>query len=153
MAKRAKLGDVIEIPTSQGIAYAQFTHRDPQWGALLRVIDGLFQARVTDFEALVERPVLFSAFFPLQQAINQGIVSIAGNAPIRPDLEEFPTFRSGPIDPVTRKVKSWWLWNGRDQWQVETLSPLQRTYPLREVVNDTLLIRRIENGWRSEDNA
>ena len=150
VAKRVKVGDVVEIATKKGLAYALYTHRDPQWGALLRVTDGLFETTPADLNAVVKRPLLFSAFFPLQQAVNQGIVSVVGTVPVPDDLSEFPTFRSGPIDPVTKKVSSWWLWDGREQWQVQALSSVQRTFPLREIVNDTLLIQRIENGWKPE---
>ncbi|MEJ2528408.1 MAG: hypothetical protein P8Y49_10155 [Sulfurovaceae bacterium] len=42
MAKRVKFGDVIEIVTSKGYAYAQYTHKDSMMGALLRIFKGIY---------------------------------------------------------------------------------------------------------------
>jgi len=47
MPRRVKIGDIIEIPTSKGLAYAQYTHNHkqrPHFGALIRVLDGLFES-------------------------------------------------------------------------------------------------------------
>ncbi|MEJ2437996.1 MAG: hypothetical protein P8Y35_08590 [Sulfurovaceae bacterium] len=43
MAKRVKFGDVIEIVTSKGYAYAQYTHKDSMMGALLRIFKGIYE--------------------------------------------------------------------------------------------------------------
>ena len=34
---RLKIGDIVEIETSKGNVYAQYTHKHKQYGALLRV--------------------------------------------------------------------------------------------------------------------
>jgi hypothetical protein len=41
--KRPEIGDIIEIKTPKGLAYAQYTHRDALYGNLLRVLPGLYE--------------------------------------------------------------------------------------------------------------
>lgn len=147
MAKRVKLGDIIEIPTSKGLAYAQFSHLHPRYNALLRILPGLFDLRPADLSSIVESPEVFVPFFPLQAAINQDIFEVAGNHPVPDFAKSFPLFRAGVIDPATKKVNIWWLWDGTKEWKVGEITPEQRNLPLRGIWNDTLLIERIESGW------
>ena len=50
---RKKIGDVIEIPTSKGLAYVQYTHyhqAPPVYGSLIRVLKGFYKARPSEQE-------------------------------------------------------------------------------------------------------
>ena len=50
---RKKIGDVIEIPTSKGFAYVQYTHyhKDPPvYGSLIRVLEGFYKTRPSEQE-------------------------------------------------------------------------------------------------------
>ena len=76
---RPRIGDVIEIPTARGLAYAQCTHQHHQYGGLIRVFDRLFEHRPTNFEDLVKGPVRFSTFLPLGAAVRRGIFEIVGH--------------------------------------------------------------------------
>ena len=77
MAKRIKPGDVIEIPTSRGLAYAQYALKKEQWGALIRILAGFFEERPTDLcvvsEAiefdLIERTFEIPAFIELNRKL------------------------------------------------------------------------------------
>jgi len=40
MAKKIQLGDILQVLTSQGVAYAQVTHKHPEFGFLIRVFPG-----------------------------------------------------------------------------------------------------------------
>ena len=64
--KKATIGDLIEIPTSRGFAYAQYTHQHPQWGGLVRVFDTMFQERPKDPSVITDGAVRFSTFFPIE---------------------------------------------------------------------------------------
>lgn len=147
MAKKCKIGDVIEVPTSKGLAYAQFYHLNPQYGALLRVLPGLFNQRPADLAGLVECAEVLVAFFPLQAALNQGIFEFVVNVPVPASASAFPLFRTGLPDPQTGKVENWWLWDGQKAWRVGAITDEQRNLPLRGIWNDTILIERIESGW------
>jgi hypothetical protein len=144
------VGDVVEIKTQRGFAYALYTHRDPTFGALLRVWNQTHAEPLVDFEHLASQPLSWSAFFPLSAAVKQKVVRVAGSVVVPPDLAAFPLFRAGMPDPGTRRVSNWWLWDGKREWPVGELTSEQRKLPIRQTINDTLLIERIERAWTSE---
>jgi ribosomal protein L34E len=155
--KRPRIGDVIEIPTPEGFAYAHYTHRHetpPRFGALIRVLPGLYTERPVDFAALVRQRPQFITFFPVGAACNRGITSVVASEPVGGDAAVFPTFRGAHRDRSGRQVLPWFLWDGRTTKRVEhDLTPEEmREYPPKEVINDTLLIERIISGWRHEDD-
>jgi hypothetical protein len=144
------IGDLIEIPTRQGLAYAQYTHQKAQWGALIRVLPGLHGSRPPDLEAVAKQKETFSTFFPLKAAIAKRIFKIVGKASVPPEAQKFPLFRAaGGIDRDGR-VLNWFLWDGEREWKVDGLTDEQRHLPIRGVWNDTLLVQRIEEGWTPE---
>ena len=116
------------------------------YGSLLRVFTG-FDLERPDVLQVASRPVQFSTFFPLNSAVTRKLVQIAGHAPVAPSLTSFPTFRTGVANPLTGEVGTWWLWDGENEWRVGALTPEQRRFPVRGVMNDTLLIERIEEEW------
>ncbi len=148
MAKKIRIGDVVEIPTARGLAYAQFSHQNGEYGALLRVLPGFHECRPGDFVDLVLASEAFVTFFPLQAALNRGIFVLVANHPVPEAALEFPLFRAGSVDPASGKVKIWWLWDGHKEWKVGELTPQQQILPVRGIWNDTLLVERIESGWR-----
>ena len=149
---RLKLGDVVEISTPKGLAYSQYINKHRQYGALLRVFSRLHDRRPDAIGAATD-DVQFICFFPLQAAVDQGIVAVVGNTPVPKEASEFPTFRAGVVDPATGKVAVWWFWDGEKEWRVGTLTPEQRSMPIRGVWNDTILIERIVAGWRPETDS
>ena len=148
--KRPKIGDIIEIPTAKGLAYAQFTHQHSQFGGLIRVFDTLYEERPDDFSSLVKGDVRFSTFFPLHAAVRRGIYSVVGHEEVASSNKPFPIFRNGVADLKTKKVAVWWFWDGEKEWRVGEITPGQRKMPLLGVWNDTMLVCRIEEGWRPE---
>lgn len=144
MNKRPKIGDIIEIPLSgAGYGYAQYTHKHKQYGALLRVFQ--VQEKVRNVSELSTFELQFTTFFPLGAAVNRGIVNIVGNLPIKDEFKTFPTFRAG-VANQSGLVEVWWLWDGENDERIGKLSPEQMKYPIRGVINDTLLIERIRSG-------
>lgn len=153
MAKRVRIGDVVEIPTRRGLAYAQYTHRVERWGSLLRVLPSFCPSRPERFDQLVLQPQRFVTFFPLQAAVSRKIFEIVDNQPVPPEAQAFPLFRKAGFVDRQGKVHDWWLWDGNRQWQIGQLSPEQRRLPMLGVWNDTLLIARIEQEWLPETDT
>lgn len=147
---RPKIGDLIEIPTTVGFSYAQYTHKHPQYGALLRVFPGVFEKRPSSYSKILASTPLFSCFFPLNAAIREEIVAIANHGEVPTALQEFPIFRAGAVNPELKRVQTWWLWDGEKEWPIGDLNPDQRKLPIRGVWNDTLLKERIVSGWTPE---
>ncbi len=151
--KVPRFGDVIEIRTPTGLAYAQYTHKydaPPKWGHLIRVLPGLFEARPADFAALVIGKERFWVFFPLGAMLRRETVSMAGHEEVPENARKFPLFRApGGIDRSGR-IHDWWLWNGERSWKIGQLKRDQMRLPIREIWNDKLLIERIAAGWTPE---
>lgn len=146
MSKRPKIGDIVEIPLpDSGTGYAQYTHKHKQYGALLRVLK--VREKVDDIAELSNAPLQFTTFFPLGAAVNREIVRIAGNLPIKDELKKFPIFRAG-VANQSGVVETWWLWDGENEERIGKLSREQMKFPIRGVINDSLLIERICSGWQ-----
>jgi hypothetical protein len=153
MPNRAHIGDIIEIPTSDGLAYAQYTHQHATRGGLIRVFEPLFSERPKDFSSLITKPIRFSTFFPVRAAINRGVFKIVAHEQIAPHNQAFPVFRGGSIDPQTKKVHMWWFWDGERSWKVGKITSEHRKLPIEEVWTAPLLIDRIQSGWTSETDS
>ena len=144
---RPQIGDVIEIETPQGLAYAQYTHEHrepPRYGSLLRVLPGLHSETPSEFAHLVTQHERFSVFFPLGAALQRQLVRIVAREEIPRGNRAFPIFRS-------RQGQVVWLWDGKKEWRARRRD---RWTPraIAEVWNDTLLIERIASGWRPDDD-
>ena len=153
MRKKAEIGDVVEIPTAKGLAYAQYTHQHSTHGGLVRVFDRLFEKRPGSFCDLVRESVRFSTFFPVRSAVSRGIFEVVSHEEVASQNREFPTFRNGVADPKTKKVATWWFWDGEREWRVGDITPTQRQMPIVGVWNDTLLVQRIEAGWTPSSDS
>lgn len=151
MAK-VKTGDIVEIITSRGLVYAQYTHKHKDYGSLLRVFETGYENRPKCIDNIVKEKLQFAIFFPLQAAIKQNLISVIGNCAVPKELADFPMFRAGAINPNIGKVATWWLWDGKKETKIGKLSNEQRKLPIRGICNDTLLIEKIETYWTAEDD-
>lgn len=150
MAKRAKIGDVVQILTSGGVAYAQFTHKHSRFGPLLAIFDGFHSVVPDDFSQVVAERPKFSAFFPLQPALNEGLLSVVANVPVAASNKEFPMFRTRVVTPGGQ-CGPWWVWDGENEEMLEReLTSSEKRYSLRGIISAPLLLDRIEKGYRPE---
>ncbi|VVE34563.1 hypothetical protein PEP31012_03853 [Pandoraea eparura] len=146
----AKLGDVFRIKTKFGFAYFQFTKRDKLMGSLIRVFPNRFNLQEDEIKDLINSQTNFWIFFPVSAAEKQGIIEKILHAPIPDHSSTFPLFRNGIANSATGKVTNWWFWDGEKEWKVGVISNEQRKLPILAAWNDTLLIKRIEDGWLPE---
>ena len=146
----ARIGDVIEIPTARGLAYAQFTHKMPVYGSLIRVVEGLWGARPQALNEVVNAPTRVFTFFPVAAALNQKVVSLAGTLPVPPQFAGFPLMRKAGLEPLGGGRVDWWLWDGKEDQRIGALTREQRKLSIAQVMNDTILIKRIETDWHPE---
>ncbi|PDT18607.1 hypothetical protein CO670_00480 [Rhizobium sp. J15] len=150
MFKRTKIGDVVQILTSKGVSYAQVTHKHVRYGHLLRVFDGFYADSLDNFSEVVASPVLFSTFFPVQKAVDEGLVANVGNSSVTDANSVFPIFRTSARDRGGRRGP-WWLWNGETEMMLSRgLSDQEKRYPVHGIISAPLLVERIEKGYRAE---
>lgn len=142
-----KIGSIIEIPTSKGFAYAQYTHTHKVYGCLIRVMKGLYDTPQTDLNMLANKVTLFSMFFPLGIAIRRKDAKLIGHQPVPDFAEKFPFFKSVTLIPRTDTVAYWTLWDGEKSWQKPQLSEEEKDYQLLGIASLDTLVSRIERQW------
>ncbi len=160
-----RIGDVVEIATPQGFAYAQLTHDIPLEGELLRILPGLYASRPTDLAALVQQRERYVSFYPLRLALRSHYVTVVGGCEV-PEVaivgpfaiparnRPVPLFRAigGPgRHPVTGKINCWWLWDEERRWRVEGLTEKQRDLPVDGTPSHPDFIDNIVSGWAPRD--
>lgn len=137
-------GDVVEIETEKGLAYAQITHRHPSYPPVVRAIAGLHQTRPDDLKSLVGGETLFVAMIPLDGAMRQAgrRCEVIGSVVIPEDQRAFPTFRM-PIRDKKGEIVYWWFWDGRGLSYDIDLTADQRELPMREVMTGRRFLERV----------
>jgi hypothetical protein len=150
LAKRIRVGDVVEVATSNGLAYAQVSHihREERsaYGPLLRVLPGFFLKRPAQLAELVSQDATVLMFCALSAAVRNGICEIVGNVPVPEKYREFPVFRT--TDDPARIAGNWAFWDGKKEWFVgKEITPEQRRMPFRSICDGVLFRERIEQGW------
>lgn len=150
-SNRPKIGDVIEIPTRNGFAYAQYTHRNQLCGFLIRILPGVFPSRPSNFADLIEQTEADIAFVFLLDDLRNNLASIVAHQDVPERFRPFPMFRAGIVNPASGRVECWWLWDGEREWKVGELTPELFRLPIREVWSNTLLRERIAKKYDKPD--
>jgi len=147
MVRKNVIGMVIELETSRGIAYGICTHENEEYGFLLH-----FYSIGTQLSQIKDVAPQFCCFFPLRAALRRKIVKKNDIIEVPSQLKDFPVFRSGLPDLITKKVKNWWFWDGEKSWRVGEINDRQRKMPFKSIWNDTMVIERLEEGWTARDH-
>jgi uncharacterized protein DUF4259 len=147
---KAKFGDILEIQTKIGLAYAIYTHRNKNMGDLIRVFDRIFESRPTDLSELHRLPIRFATFTRVSELAKSTVVSVIANLGVPKHLQQFPLFRSGALAVGATKVANWWFWDGEKAWLVGKLTAAQRKMPIKSIPSLGLLLHWLETGWRPE---
>ena len=151
--KRPRLGDIVQVSTTNGFAYAQLTHRNPMMGFLLRILPGLYPKPLTNFTEKVCEKELYHTFVFREDLTEPPVTSIVGHEPVPERCRAFPLFRTGVRDPKTSRVPTWWLWDGNVSWPIGTLIDEQRHLSLRQIWNYKILADRAGRGWLPTDEC
>ncbi|MEW5420295.1 hypothetical protein [Amorphus sp. 3PC139-8] len=137
-------GDIVEIETSNGLAYVQVTHNHPSYPEVFRALPGLFQKRPDDFSLLAKREGVFVAMSPLRSAIERGSLSgeFCGNQPVPKSEQTFPTFKMA-IRDKQGNVAYWWYWDGEGLRYEADADADNETLPAREIMSVKALVGRL----------
>lgn len=112
-AKRLRIGDIFEVPLSDGRkAYGQYVLADKKNGPMVRIFN-LVTTNNVPIEKLINLSLLFPPIFVgLKAAIKIGQWKVIGNSPVN-DFN-YPCFISAMYDSVNKKMGMWYLWNGAE---------------------------------------
>ena len=101
-----RIGDVVEIATPKGFAYAQFTHHIPRKGELVRILPGLYETRPANLAALVQQRERYVTFSMLRAILrdNEATVVAGREVPEMAIVGWFPIpVRNRPV-PLFRTL-------------------------------------------------
>jgi len=153
--KRRKIGDIIEIKTPKGLVYAQYTHEEKRFcGPLIRILPGFYEKRPDDFKSIVEQKEKYFVFFPFDFYLKDGDVEIVGNEELPERVKPFPLMKAMGATSREGKVLNWWLFDGTESYFVgEELTEEQKKLPTEGIIPKWLLIARIVEDWKPEDDC
>jgi hypothetical protein len=144
MARRAKVGDVLELVSSDGLMYVQYAGRHAEYG------DGIAVCPMKHEDRVQIGPELFRAayvtFYPANAAIARGLAEVVGHLPSPGLPKRFrrPGVRSGS------KVETWVIEDASGEIVKRALSEEERRLPIAVIWNHELLEQRVAEGWRPE---
>jgi len=151
--KRPNVGDIIEIETSQGLAYAHYTFQEKgRHGPLLRVLPGTFDERPERFDELVRQDEQFYTFYPLLRACREELVTIVAHEAIPDSVEAQPLMRQAGLR-MKGHPTMWFLYDGGNATRIEDVTEAHKKLSVAEILNHEALISRIEKGYAPEDDV
>lgn len=145
------VGDVVEVSTPKGLAYAQCSQDHPRYGHLVRILPGFYKKRPLDLQRLIDQKESLLVFFQSHAAVRIGLFRIVARCPVPDSIKRLRVFRTGFQDQFTKVVKQWWLWDGQGEHRLDPLSNSQAV-PIPEVWLPGLLIEDIESGWIPDED-
>lgn len=143
-------GDLVEIRTTQGLAYVQVSHDHPSYPPVIRALPGHHARRPVDLDALVQGASSFKAMIPLASALDRlGVKHEAlGRLPIPEAERDFPTFRM-PIRDRQGRIVYWWFWDGDTLRYDADPAEGQDGLPVREVMSADRFLARLAGAAES----
>ena len=106
-AKKASIGDIVEISTPAGLGYVQYTHDADTNGELVRVLPGLYTDRPSDFAALARQKELYFVFYIMNYALRAGQAEVVSNQPVPEWAKAHPMMRHAASWDDFRRVIRW----------------------------------------------
>lgn len=147
-----KQGEILEISSDRGIAYAQVLRPRQKQGDLLRVYNGYWPLPLTSLDVLNDGETKFHLFMPVDRELENDRIRRVGILPVPPSELGFPTFRSGLLNPLTKRVEIWWLWNGEKEWKVGDLTAEQHKLSPDGMWDLNFLLGKLNQDWKPEED-
>ena len=159
MAKKASVGDIVEIKTPGGFAYVQYTHAGGTSGELVRVLPGLYENRPADLAQLAQQKELYFVFYILNYALRADQAEIVSNHPVPEWAKPHPIMRHSAATDETGKTIRWRLISAASRLTLEELqrtpllfqlTPEQEKLSIREIWPHAAMVRELARGWTPE---
>jgi len=122
MAPKIKVGDIFEIPLSDGrSAYGQYIFRDSKMGPIIQIFNRISESHI-EIEDLRYSKLLFPPVITgLYGAIRTGLWTIIGYLPVKEFI--YPNFISTTFDLRSGHIGTWYLWDGQRSRQIGSHLP------------------------------
>jgi hypothetical protein len=148
--KRVRVGDVFEIPLSDGRrAYGHYVFRDSRMGPLIQVYDLIVEGDRESHQVLDQLGHAKPSFPPVitgvYAAVRTGLWKVIGRLPV--EKFEYPSFVENNYDEKTGEARTWFLWNGEKYVRIGLELPGQyRNLEFLVVWSPYDVAKRIETG-------
>jgi len=158
-AKRARIGDIVEISTPAGLGYVQYTYDAGTNGELVRVLPGLYENRPSDFAALAREKEVYFIFYIMNYALSTGQAEVVSNQPVPEWAKAPPTMRHAAAFGEFGRVARWRIVSAASQLTPQELihtpllaelTPEQKKLSLREIWPHAAMVRELARGWTPE---
>ena len=155
-SKKPKFGDIIEIPTIKGFAYALYTHDDLRkyYDEMIRVLPGFFSTRPECFDFLVQEGEQFTTFTSIRLGLRYNQAEIVGNVAIPEWAKARPRFKAGSFPMPDGSCDPWWILNehGLNSTCVGKLTPEFQNLPLEQLDPISCVAKKKVLGWTNSDD-
>jgi hypothetical protein len=158
-AKKATIGDIVEISTPAGLGYVQYTHDAGTNGELVRVLPGLYTNRPSDFAALARQKELYFVFYIMNYALRAGQATVVSNQPVPEWAKAHPMMRhAAAFDDFSRVIR-WRIVSAASQLTPQELirtqlltelTPEQEKLSMREIWPHGAMVRELARRWTPE---
>jgi hypothetical protein len=158
-AKKATIGDIVEINTPAGLGYLQYTHDAGTNGELVRVLPGLYSNRPSDFATLAQQRELYFVFYIMNYALRTGQATIVSSQPVPEWAKAHPMMRHAAAFDDSRRVIRWRIVSAASQLTPQELiraplltelTPEQKKLSIREIWPHAAMVRELARGWTPE---
>ena len=146
MAKRAKVGDIVEVKMPQGFAYLHYVGNHPHYGEMSVVSPDILDKRPDNLKPDFKRG--YVAFYPIGAAVAQHLVQIVGRTAVPSDMPPKRLRRAGVLSD--RGVETWIIEGESGEVLKKTLTDEERRLPIVNLWNHEFLLHRLATGWRPE---
>ena len=151
--RRLRVGDVLALPTSHGMAYAQCTQINEMFGHLLRILSGFHSVPQSDPCSLLVGDVRYCVFFLWDESYGSEQIRVTAHCSVPTCWSTMPLLKDGIRDAHTGKVHNWWLWDGSREWKIDVLDDDHKDLSPRAIWNCALLLKRLESNWQPRDET
>jgi len=143
------MGDIIEVKTPRGLAYAQYCGKHSKYGDAIRVLPGFFPARPKAWDALLVHEGYFT-FYPVGAAVSQGLIEVAASASV-PAGRELPSrYRRAGWRTPEGKVSAWLICDGTKEVLRTELKAEEKRLFIAAIWNHEFLVERLVTEWRPD---
>jgi hypothetical protein len=147
MAKRSRVGDVLEVAVPEGTIYLHYLGVHPEYGDGVAVCPKRFPSPVPVDEKLFGNS--YVVFYPARAAVLRGLAKVVGQLPSR----DLPRRLRRPGARLGSKVETWIIEEDSREEVKRLLSDEDLRLPLAVIWNHELLVQRVLEGWRPENEG
>lgn len=148
--KRLRIGDVLSIRSSHGVALLHYVGRDSFHGHAIYVYPAWHETLQQAMEAPL--PEGYFTFYPAQSAVLQGLADIVGTGVLPRGVQLPIRHRRAGAPGRNGATLAWFIVeiDGRETMK-RKLSAKDRKLPIASIWNHEFLVDRISDGWRPEN--